>query len=54
MPNNCKRSLPHTDPIVSMSRTVLKALAERPEIGEMKFPAAPALKSSSVRENFYL
>jgi hypothetical protein len=36
-----------TEPIVSISRTVLKALAERPEMGEMKFPAAPALKSVS-------
>lgn len=26
-----------------MSTTDLKALEERPEIGEMKFPAAPAL-----------
>lgn len=31
------------EPMVSMSRTVLKALAERPERGAMKFPAAPAL-----------
>lgn len=31
------------DPMVSMSITVLKAFAERPEIGERKFPAAPAL-----------
>ena len=31
------------DPIVSMSITVLKALADRPEIGARKFPAAPAL-----------
>ena len=31
------------DPMVSMSITVLKALAERPEMGETKLPAAPAL-----------
>jgi len=31
------------EPIVSISITVLKAFAESPEIGEMKFPAAPAL-----------
>jgi len=31
------------EPMVSMSITVLKALAERPSRGEMKFPAAPAL-----------
>lgn len=31
------------EPIVSMSRTVLKALAERPDMGERKLPAAPAL-----------
>lgn len=31
-------------PRVSMSMTVLKALAESPEIGAMKLPAAPALK----------
>ena len=31
------------EPRVSISRTVLKALDERPEIGERKFPAAPAL-----------
>ncbi len=38
------------DPRVSMSSTVLKALEERAEMGEMKFPAAPALGfiSSSV------
>jgi hypothetical protein len=36
-----------TEPIVSISRTVLKALAERPEMGEMKLPAAPALKTVS-------
>lgn len=31
------------DPSVSISSTVLKALDERPEIGDKKFPAAPAL-----------
>ena len=31
-------------PRVSMSITVLKALGERPEMGEMKLPAAPALE----------
>lgn len=36
------------EPIVSMSITVLKALAERPASGEMKFPAAPALCRSSA------
>ncbi len=40
-----------TEPMVSISRTVLKALAERPEMGEMKFPAAPALKSATVSTN---
>lgn len=34
------------EPIVSMSITVLKAFAERPSMGEMKFPAAPALQAS--------
>jgi len=33
------------DPMVSMSSTVLKAFADRPEIGARKFPAAPALFS---------
>ncbi len=33
------------EPIVSMSITVLKAFAERASIGEMKFPAAPALQA---------
>lgn len=32
------------EPIVSMSMTVLKAFEERPDIGEIKFPAAPALQ----------
>ena len=32
------------EPIVSISITVLKALADKPEIGAMKFPAAPALR----------
>jgi hypothetical protein len=32
------------DPMVSMSITVLKAFADRPEIGARKFPAAPALR----------
>jgi hypothetical protein len=31
------------EPRVSISRTVLKALDERPEMGDRKFPAAPAL-----------
>lgn len=31
------------EPIVSISRTVRKAFEERPEIGEIKLPAAPAL-----------
>lgn len=31
------------EPRVSISRTVLKAFDERPEMGERKFPAAPAL-----------
>lgn len=31
------------DPTVSISRTVLNAFEESPDIGEMKFPAAPAL-----------
>jgi hypothetical protein len=31
------------EPSVSISRTVRKALEERPESGAMKFPAAPAL-----------
>lgn len=31
------------EPIVSMSITVLNALAESPAMGERKFPAAPAL-----------
>ena len=31
------------DPMVSMSITVLNALADKPEMGAMKFPAAPAL-----------
>lgn len=32
------------EPKVSISMTVLKALDERPEMGERKFPAAPALE----------
>jgi hypothetical protein len=43
---NGSRVLLLTEPIVSISRTVLKALAERPEIGETKLPAAPALDST--------
>lgn len=31
------------EPRVSISRTVRKALEERPSRGEIKFPAAPAL-----------
>lgn len=31
------------DPMVSMSMTVLNALADNAEMGAMKFPAAPAL-----------
>jgi len=33
------------EPIVSISSTVLKALAERPDIGDRKLPAAPALEA---------
>lgn len=36
------------EPIVSMSMTVLNAFAERPAIGEMKLPAAPALEGRNV------
>jgi hypothetical protein len=32
------------DPRVSISRTVRKALDERPEMGDRKLPAAPALE----------
>jgi hypothetical protein len=31
------------EPSVSISRTVLNALDERPEMADRKFPAAPAL-----------
>jgi hypothetical protein len=32
------------EPIVSISRTVRNAFEDRPEIGDMKLPAAPALR----------
>jgi hypothetical protein len=34
------------EPMVSMSMTVLKALADKPAIGATKLPAAPALECS--------
>jgi hypothetical protein len=48
MTKHIERAIKLTEPMVSISRTVLKALAERPEIGAMKFPAAPALESPTV------
>lgn len=36
------------EPSVSISRTVRKALEDRPEMGDRKLPAAPALREQSV------
>jgi hypothetical protein len=51
---NLSKDFPLTEPIVSMSRTVLNALAERPEMGEIKFPAAPALKGEVLVGNLII